>query len=278
MAQDFLYQYFCRPAIDSSVQGYNLVNTATYAIILFLIAAYVILPLLKKANIKPGYRFITALLPYVLFGSTFRVPNDMGTFTKTCSPLDFGFYTFTPGIWFLTAAIAVAGLLISKKIAGENERKFYTFFTAIGMIFAIPVAVFEFTVFQAWSGYVTALIMAIILTFAAKYLAQLKFRDMFRDRANVLIVAGQALDGSATFVATQLYRCGEQHPVSEAILGINPLLFIFVKIVIALLIIYSVDSEIKDENLRGFVKLAAIVLGFAPGLRDLFTVGVGTCL
>ena len=95
---------------------------------------------------------------------------------------------------------------------------------------------------------------------------------------NILILAGQTLDGTATYVATQMFRCGEQHPLSEAILGIHPALFVAVKILIALMIIYAVDKEIEDENLRGFIKVAVAILGFAPGLRDMITVGAGTCL
>ncbi|HLC92659.1 MAG TPA: DUF63 family protein [archaeon] len=278
MPQDFVFEYFCKPMITQGVQGYNLVNTATYAIILFLLAAYVVFPLLKKIGVKPGFRFMLALLPFVLFGSTFRVLNDMGFFAKTCSPLELGFYTFTPGIWLLTAAITIAALLVAKKIAGENERRFYNYFTAIGMVFAIPVIIYEFTVFKAWSGFLISLGIATAVTFGAKFLAELKWKEMFKDKLNILVLAGQAMDGSATFVATNLYRCGEQHPLSEAILGVNPALFILVKAVIAILIIYSVDSEIQDENTRSFIKVAVAILGFAPGLRDLFTVGVGTCL
>ena len=278
MLQDFIFDYFCRPVIDSGVQGYNLVNTATYAIILFLLAAYVIFPLLKRSVVKPGFRFMLSLLPFILFGSTFRVLNDMGLFAKTCSPLELGFYTFTPGIWFLTAAIAIGSLLIAKRIAGENENKFYNHFAALGLLFAVPVVIYEFTIFLAWSGFLIALGMAAALTLAAKFIVEFKWKEFFRDRLNILVVAGQAIDGSATFVATQLYRCGEQHPLSEAVLGVNPFLFIIVKLVIAVLIIYSVDGEIKDENTKQFIKVAVTILGMAPGLRDLFTVGVGTCL
>ena len=45
-----------------------------------------------------------------------------------------------------------------------------------------------------------------------------------------------------------------------------------------LAILHYVDKEIQNENLRNFIKLFLIILGFATGLRDLMTLGVGTCL
>ena len=136
---------------------------------------------------------------------------------------------------------------------------------------------FRSTIFLAWSGFLIALGMAAALTLAAKFIVEFKWKEFFRDRLNILVVAGQAIDGSATFVATQLYRCGEQHPLSASILSVHPALFIIVKVIIALLIIHAADSDIKDENFRNFIKIAVIILGFATGTRDLLTLAVGTC-
>ena len=276
--QAFIFEHFCRPIIEPGVQGYNLFNTAAYAIILFLLAAYVILPLLKRGGIKPGHRFMLSLLPFVLFGSSFRVLNDIGIFTKTCDPLNPAFYTFTPGIWLLTAAITIAAMLVSKRISAGDDEKFHKYFMGAGFAFALPVIAYEFTVFRAWDGFVMAFAIAGALTALAVALARIRWKELFNDRLNILVVAGQALDGSATFVATNIFRCGEQHPLSEAILGVNPALFILVKIAIAILIVRLADSDIKDENARQFMKIAVAILGFAPGLRDAFTIGAGTCL
>jgi len=72
--------------------------------------------------------------------------------------------------------------------------------------------------------------------------------------------------------------CGEQHPLTNAILQITPALFYVVKIAVVLLILYYVDKELKNQNLKDFIKLLIIILGFAPGMRDALTVAVGTCL
>ncbi|HLC79131.1 MAG TPA: DUF63 family protein [archaeon] len=273
---EFVYENFCRPAIDTTVQGYNIYNTALYALILFLLTVYFVYPLLKKNKIAVDFKFILALIPFVVFGSAFRVLNDIGIFSKTCSPLEFGFYTFTPGIWLLTAAITIISLLIAKKLA-KNEEQFPLYFGGLGLLFALPVVIFELSIFEEWQGAAIVVALSTAITFATKFAVELKYKNFFSNKANILVVAGQVLDGSATFVATHIFNCGEQHPLSATILGVNPALFIVVKIIIALLIIHAADSDIKDENFRNFVKLAVIILGFATGTRDLLTLGVGTC-
>ncbi|MDP2973570.1 MAG: DUF63 family protein, partial [Candidatus Diapherotrites archaeon] len=68
------------------------------------------------------------------------------------------------------------------------------------------------------------------------------------------------------------------HPASGFLLDLFPISFIIVKIALVLAIVYYIDKEIKSENLRGFIKIVIAILGFATGLRDLLTLGVGTCL
>ncbi|HZX34349.1 MAG TPA: DUF63 family protein, partial [archaeon] len=247
MAQDLIFEYFCRPIIDSGVQGYNFVNTSAYALILFAVVVFWLWPFLKKNSIKFNFKFALSLLPFVVFGSALRVLNDMGIFAKTCSPIELNFYTFTPGIWFLTAALAIIALIIAKKFS-KNEEMFHKYFAAIGIVAAAPLLVYEFTVFKAWDGFALVAAAVIAITFATKFIVEAKWKGFFSDRLNLLVVAGQALDGSATYVATNVFTCGEQHPLSGAILGASPLLFPLVKVVLALLIIYYVDKDIEDKN------------------------------
>ncbi len=277
MAQDFLFEYFCRPIIDSSVRGYNAVNTLAYAAILFIIVYFFIYPFLKKRDVHVNYRFMLALLPYIFFGSSFRVLNDMGFFRKTCNFLDLQFFTFTPGIWLLTAGLAIMGILAAKRLA-KGEDEFYKLFGIFGAILAIPFLMFEVTQFRAVDGFILIAIMVIAITLGVKVAVSRLRPGFFSDKLNSFILAGQVLDGGATFVATSVYRCGEQHQLSASILGTNPALFIVVKVAIALLLIYFIDRDIKDKNYSGFIKLAAIILGLAPGARDMLTVAVGTCL
>jgi len=277
MVQALIHEYFCRPILDSSVQGYNFVNTSVYALILLLVIWFGIIPLLKRNEIPINFKFMLALLPYVVFGSAFRVLTDIGIFHKTCNVLDPGFFTFTPGIWFLTAGIAIAAMLVSK-IVSKDEKAFYKYFGAIGLIVMLPVLLYLFPIFRSWDGFFLVIAIAAVITIITKFLVELKEKNFFDDKLNLLVVAGQVLDGSATFVATDIFNCGEQHPLSEVILGVHPAIFILVKIILALLIVHYIDRDVKDKRTGQFIKIAVIILGFATGGRDLITLGAGTCL
>ena len=278
MAEDFIFENFCRPMIDPTVQGYNFVNTSVYALILLILVWFFIIPFLKKQEIQIDIKFMLALLPFVVFGSAFRVLNDIGIFSKSCNPLEFGFYTFTRGIWFLTAGLAILGIFIAKKTSNGNHEKFCKNLAIMGLLISVPIVLYLFTVFKTWDGFFLVLIAAALVTLVIKFLAQIKEKDFFKEKLNVLVLGGQVLDATATIVATNLYNCGEQHPLSDSILGVNPLLFLVVKIVLALLIIHYVDKDIEDTRLRNFIKIAVIILGFATGTRDVLTLGAGTCL
>ena len=150
-------------------------------------------------------------------------------------------------------------------------------FGAIGLAAAIPFIAFDFLNFKE-PFYFGLILVAWLIVMALAYVIAKKIRPaLVADNLNILAVGGQTLDGTATFVATQLLTCGEQHPLSGAILAFMPLLFVLIKVAVAFAIIYYVDKEIKDPNLRGFIKVFIMILGFAPGIRDAFTVGVGTC-
>src|SRR3989338_998799 len=70
---DFIQDYFVHPLISQT--GYNAVNTAVYATIA-IIALYIIWAVFKRKNIIIDKKFIYAVLPFVLLGSTMRVVTD----------------------------------------------------------------------------------------------------------------------------------------------------------------------------------------------------------
>ena len=99
--QDLLEEFFIRPIIDPSVQGYNIINTAVYGAILLIVAFFVVYPLLHKKGVRFDERFAIALFPYILLGVSLRAINSAGLLPfiyKTPNPLEPGFWTFTPGV------------------------------------------------------------------------------------------------------------------------------------------------------------------------------------
>ncbi|MEM4257325.1 MAG: DUF63 family protein [Candidatus Diapherotrites archaeon] len=267
---DLAGKYFCDPILGKTERGYNFVNTIFYILILFVVIFY-LYKFLAKKQIKFDFGFVLAVFPFIVFGSSLRVLNDMGFFYKTCNPLDPNFYTFTPGIWFLTGGILFATIVLS----GKNWKKFVPI---VGSAITLPILAFEIINFVAWNQIALIIVAMIFILFILKVLSfSFLLKKILSDKMNLFVIFGQALDGFGTLVATSL-NCTEQHPVSAFVISINPWLFILVKILIASLIVYYADREIEDENFRNFVKFWIIVLGFAPGLRNLLTIGVGTCI
>jgi uncharacterized membrane protein len=115
---------------------------------------------------------------------------------------------------------------------------------------------------------------------------------------NLGLLYGHMLDGFASFIAIcsnalgpctgamvfglSLPSYGEKHPVSNALLGFgNGWVFPLIKLVLVLVIIWVLDVEYqkdlqKERNLSGLVKMAILVLGLAPGLRDYLRLAMGT--
>lgn len=258
---------------------YGLVEYLVYGAIMLAVLFLLLYPFLDRKGIKFNFKFLLALLPYILLGGTVRVLEDMALLPRSYSPLEAGYWVITPGIYVSIAIVTIAGLLIAMFLAKKKGWDFSKIFAAIGLLFAVPIALFEMAMFRAWPGFAAVLLLATGLTATIAFaLNRFTKLNLLRNKLNVAVLASQLLDGNATFVATQFFKCGEQHPVSEFFLNLFPFSFVMVKVALVLVIIHYVDQEIENKNLANFIKIVVAVLGFATGLRDVFTLGVGTCL
>lgn len=273
----FFDTYFIQPILQH--QGYNLVNTLVFAAIMIAIAFLVIYPALNRAGIKFNARFMLALIPYILLGITVRVVEDMRLIERSINPLELGFYTYTPGIWVFVAVVTIVALFLSLFISKKFGKDFHYLFAGIGIIAALPTVILNLINFKDWLSFFAIIVLVVVIVAAVVLLFRKVLKNpILNNSLNVLALTGQVVDGSATFVATQFLHCGEQHPLSGAILDINGLLFIAVKVILVLVILYYVDRHIENPNTRGFIKVVIAILGFATGTRSLFTVGAGTCM
>ena len=95
-----------------------------------------------------------------------------------------------------------------------------------------------------------------------------------------LAVAGQILDGIATAIGLEYLGYHEKHVLSDKVIQIfgNAFVFTFVKIALAGLILYFftiANFEHIQRHLRLLVGLAMLVVGMAPGLRDVGRAVIG---
>ncbi len=92
---------------------------------------------------------------------------------------------------------------------------------------------------------------------------------------------GQLCDGLATMIGIDWFGYSEKHPVSDAVIqfgdslgliGNGAWLFFLVKAAIISLIIYlftEMRVERRQQHLRVLIVLAVMIVGMAPGLRDI---------
>lgn len=275
--ENFIYDYFIQPIWSRT--GYNAVNTLAYAAI--AIAAVYLLHRVLRGRVSFNEGFVRSVLCFVLLGSTMRVVTDAidtGVF-KPVTPihqfvldshiLDYGYFTVTPGIYIVTAAI----LLVSMAVLYKMKR--IEWLGYVGLALWLP----NFLLLVPFMGYVVYSLPVLALAAVPAYIA-LRY---FKDRLLAAIVAGQALDGAATFFIIDVFSgltgkaYFEQHVFSAGIGALAGSYFAFylLKVAISFAAAYVLQKERMDVGDRNYVALVLMIMGFAPGIRDMLRMVVG---
>ncbi|MEW6748302.1 MAG: DUF63 family protein [Candidatus Micrarchaeota archaeon] len=277
--EKFIYDYFVRPIWERS--GYNIVNTAVYALI--AIAAVYLIYRYMKGRIMIDDRFMGGVLSFVLFGSTVRVVTDSidGGVFQAVSPIhqfmldshlwDYGYLTVSPGIYILTAGLFLSSVLLLER-AKRMELLPY-----VGLALWLP----HFLLLLPFMQYAIYAFPVLLLGAIPAYVAWM----LYKDYISMGIVGGQALDGAATFFVIDYFsqmtgiHYFEQHVVGGFIGELFGTFFLFylVKVGIAFLAVHVLRSEkeLDAEDMR-FIALALMIMGFAPGIRDVLRMVLGT--
>jgi len=278
---DFWQEYFIDPITNPMVQGYNLVNTSVLIILLVIACAIIYFVLRKKVVFNKD--FLISMIPYILFGISMRVimhQIEAGLLItpwiiKSANPLEIGFWFFTPGIWLLTFSLVVIGLLIGKVWKKLNTKRVLYF----GIIIAIIPLLYNLSRFDNWLWFIATGTLILFVSYLICYLVNrfTKYK-ILKDKTNFFIVLGQGIDGIASTIAITFFSFSEQHVFSNMLIEINPVLFAGIKLLIAILICWSLDDYLKDnqkhKNFVGFIKVIIAILGLATGLASLFKLGI----
>jgi len=274
MIGDFIYKYYIDPIRLG--QPYNLVDTLTYAVILVL-SVYLVYRWLKYSGVALDGPFVIATVPYIVLGGLLRVVEDTGMIQS-----DLRFLLVTPLIFFLIFFIAAGSLVLSRILAKKGlVPNFLTFYGGIGAGASVAVAIL-----LTWFGVTHAsldltVLAAILLLTAASSLAvmgllQLVFRWEFAgDPLYRLLIIGQMLDASATGYGIDFgpipYQ--EVHVVGSALINWTGTAFSLFPLKLAVVIpaIYVLEMYRREGNreFANMVLLAMIVVGLAPGVRDM---------
>jgi len=137
----------------------------------------------------------------------------------------------------------------------------------------------ELPIMLALAGIATLVIM-LIGTVAAR--ARWTWGLIFLRPENVLIMFSQFLDASATYRALAAFDYGEKHVLPNALIdatGTAAVMFPL-KAIAYCACLYLIDVDLKKDltshpSLMYLIKVAMLVLGLAPGLRDALRVVMG---
>ena len=273
----FIEDYFLNPILSNG--WFNPVNSITYGIILVM-AVYLVFRLLKRMNIHIDRYFLYAILPFIVWASSTRVLHDaayMGALTGSVGE----FYSLpffpTPGSYMITFLLALAVLLVSLVVQKYMKFPYWKIMFVIGVVldvinFALYPRFFFGPVFTILG--LTALWTALFLLIH-KFSNKLKIPKLEPVRKiftlhNSTLLSAHMLDASATYVAMTFFGYLEQHPLPRFLIEMtNPAAMFALKLVVMIPILYMIDRYSEPGDFRNFLKIVILILGLAPGLRDM---------
>lgn len=271
---DFFQQYFIDPVIQGT--GYNVYNTATYAVLL-IVAVFATYKLLKKMKISIDNKFIIGVLPYVILGGLLRALEDASILNS--------FFFKTPIIYMVIFAVAFVSLLASKIIEMLSRKvhkviAYYKVWTVIGFILVIAgLTQIALHVPFAFAAIITLSIFWTVLLIFLKKLSDRTHKLHFMTWENTALIAVHMFDATTTFVALQYFPYFEQHVLPSFLIAIfGPAVMFVLKFFVVGAVLYVLDKELKEKKdleKRKFIKLVILILGLAPGLRNFFRLIMG---
>lgn len=268
MVYNWAYEYYVDPIIHDT--GYNPVNTVTWAILLG-ICILGLIRIFKRLDLKMDERLVLYTIPYVLAGSSLRVIEDSGLVKPPAS-----YVLITPLIYFLVFFVTTASLILTRKVLGKSFHKAYA---AIGLLWtSANLAALSTVGVQRPVVPVAVLFLGTFLTgiiyLLHRSLPQLNFLE---NRYNLAILYAHMLDASSTYIGVDWFGYYEKHVVPTYLIDLTGTAAIMypLKLLVLLPLLSIIDNYIEDKSLLNLTKLALIILGLAPAIRNTLRLTLG---
>ena len=281
MISEFIYKYYIDPIRYG--QPYNVVDTLTYALILVL-GVYIFYRWLMSSRYLNRIRltidtpFILATLPYVVLGGLLRVVQDTGMITGNIQ-----FLLVTPLIYFVLFFFTLGMIFLSRYLQAQGYIKnFLSAYAFAGTMSVFTVAL----ILAAWGTTrtqidLTVLFVIPLMAVAAtailwafmRYVLSWKYVN---HPLYITLLFSHMLDASATSYGIDMHpalRYVEQHVVGSNLIEWTHTAFVMfpLKLVVLFPAIYVLEMyrPEADPDFWHLVLLAMIVVGLAPGIRDM---------
>lgn len=255
---DFIRQYYIDPLVLN--QGYNFVNTLTYAL-LVVFATWVTFKFLEKRKIAIDRKFVISIMVLVVFGTMVRLLEEANIVVSN--------FLVTPLIWIEMFSFIFALFLVSKLVERRFGISYHRTLIAVGLILlTIPLVLVAGRLVD-FTGMLMSL--AFLAPFGViLYLVKWKTE-------NKLVIMAHAFDATATFTAIQFFGFTELHVIPRLLIGaLNPIAFVIVKIVVVAAVLLLIDKYSDDKKFDNFLKLIIAIVGLAPAIRDFFLLGLAS--
>lgn len=261
--QGFIEKYFLNPIKYGT--GYNIVNTAVYAVLLGVLV-YLTIRLFKRINLKLDSRFYLFFVPFLYLGSSLRVLRDYDVITSNLFK--------TPGIYILIYLLLISTILLGLALerAGKTRYHYVPLGAALlgdtySTIKLIDLGINPLPLVQAF-------LLAFVIGAAVFIVVNKGGYDFLNERLNQGILFAHLLDASATYMGISFYGLKAQHVLPRAVISAtHPSVMFVLKIGVILPVLYYL-KDIEDEATRGVLRAIVLTLGLAPGLRDILMIMV----
>jgi uncharacterized membrane protein len=274
----FVNTYYLDPIRND--EGYNPVNTLTWAIVLG-ICIFGVFKLIEKLEVKITPRFIASIIPFVLAGSSLRVLED--------SPADiihppFSYLLITPNIYFLVFAITIGCLWLSIKLKKAGLVKdSYLIFAGFGLIWFFANMVILLHIQKVVAGYVPLFVIAAGtgITYAFYLVARHFKSSIFTDPLNLSILLAHLMDASSTYIGVDKLGYYEKHVVPTYLIELTGTALVMypLKLIIFIGVLYLIDTQFDDDrqssNMKMLIKLVILILGLSPATRNTIRMMLG---
>ena len=180
-------------------------------------------------------------------------------------------FLFSIGLWFLLISIII--LIQWQSVPSWTDAYFNA-----NPDKDIQLQPFAFILVCGLALLGTFIVFVIAKLFTSKYPKLIAYTAGI----NLLLFFGHFLDASATYIAIDYYGYVEKHvlPVFLIELFQTAAIMFILKAIIIIFVVYFIDILYKKDFqknplLSGLVKIAILVLGLGPGLRDVLRLGIG---
>jgi len=266
-------------------------------IIYFLIGFYTIFILVLGKYMEKKYSeeksFLKSLSPFILI----LVAINMTYVVLWVNKLSFFSYDLHPVVLCFSSVIALLVIYLKFVMERRVDSNYVLFSGGLLLILPSVYLVGLWLGGYRWSFshgtflnvllivvFLSLLITSLVYTFS--YFIKKKSLIPYRNPVNLLMIFGHMLDGFTSWFSLNdplgfgLPLYGEKHPIPNFLMGIWGPLYPIIKFIIIVAIIYLLDVYYRDEFRRaplvaGLLKICIIILGFAPGTRDILRVAMG---